>query len=252
MDARVDARLRAGDVTFGVTDAELLRAIAEHDSVSGAAEALGRSRARALGRLEDLEGALGPIVERQRGGAGGGGSHLTAEGRALLARFDRLRATLSGTAGVPEAVLYGEVIEPEGELGLVETDAGTVRALLVDDAMPEDGEETIGHDAVKEPSSRLVAGTGVQVSVRADTVTLHDPADAPAGGATSARNRFSGTVTRIDAGESIAHVSVDVGDADPLVALVTHDSLDRLGLERGVDVVAAFKATATRATPAER
>jgi molybdate transport system regulatory protein len=243
MDADVEARLQVGDVTFGTADAELLRAIAEHGSVSGATEALGRSRARGLNRLTDLEDAFGSLVERQRGGAGGGGSRLTAEARRLLARFDRLCATLSGTADVAEAVLSGEVIEREGELGLIDVGVGTVRALLVDEAMAVDDGGS---------SRRLEAGVPVQVSVRADTVTLHDPADAPRGSATSARNRFPGTVSRVDSGESIAHVSVDVGAGVPLLALVTHDSLDRLGLDAGVDVVAAFKATATRATAAER
>lgn len=251
MDAGVEAQLRAGEVTFGVADAELLRAIAEHGSVLGASKALGRSRARALRRLEDLEGAFGSLVERRRGGAGGGGSRLTAEARTLLARFDRLCATLSGAAGVAEAVLRGEVVEREGELGLVETDAGTVQALLVDETTED--EETKGDEGTAEGSpSRLETGARVQVSIRADTVTLHDPADAPTAGATSARNRFSGSVTRVDAGASIAHVAVDVGAADPLLALVTYESLDRLGLEPGVDVVASFKATATRGTAAER
>ena len=50
MDPGVEARLQAGEVTFGGADAELLRAVAEHGSVSEAAETLGRSRAREIGR----------------------------------------------------------------------------------------------------------------------------------------------------------------------------------------------------------
>lgn len=232
MDAAVEARLRAGDVSFTAEDSELLRAIATHGSVSGAAESLGRSRARALGRLESLEEAFGPLVERQRGGAGGGGSQLTDTALELLARFDRLQAALSGTADVAETVLGGEVAEREGELGLVDTDAGTVKALLVAD---ED-------EALPDPGSR------VQVSIRADAVTLHEPTDAPAEAATSARNRFAGTVSGIDRGESVARVAVDIGTAEPLLALVTHESLDRLDLAPGVELVASFKATTTRAT----
>ncbi|MUW15099.1 LysR family transcriptional regulator [Halorubrum sp. CBA1125] len=251
MDVGVEARLHVGDVTFGVADAELLRAIAEHGSVLGASEALGRSRARALNQIEVLETELGPLVERQRGGADGGGSRLTADARTLLNRFERVRTTLSGTANVSEAVLRGEVVAREGEFGLVETDAGTVRALLVDKTPAEDGQETNEGGKRGDTSAGLEVGTRVQVSVRGDTVTLHDPTDAPGGSATSARNRFSGTVTNVDSGESIARVSIDVGAAVPLLALVTHESLDRLALEPGVDVVAAFKSTATRATADE-
>lgn len=249
MDAGVEAQLRAGAVTFDVADAELLRAIAEHGSVLGASEALGRSRARALNRLEALEDALGPLVERERGGADGGGSRLTADARRLLARFDRLRATLSGTASVDEAVLDGEVVERNGELGRIETAAGPIWALLVDDITAEESDATTEE---VESAADLDAAARVQVSVRADTVTLHDPADAPAGGATSARNRFAGTVTRVETGQSVARVAVDIGADNPLSALVTHESLDRLELEPGADVVASFKATVTRATAAER
>jgi len=232
MDAGFEARLRAGDVALGEADVALLRAVAEHGSVSGAAEALGRSRARALGRLETLEEGFGPLVERQRGGRGGGGSRLTDGARDLLAQYDRLCAALSGTAGVSETVLEGTVTETTGELGLVETPAGPVRALVID----ERGLQT------------EYEGATVQVSVRADAVTLHAPSDAPPGGGTSARNRFAGTVVQLDVGEAVARVGLDVGLDDPVLALVTVESVDRLSLSVGDDVVATFKATATRAT----
>ena len=232
MDESFAAGLALGDVTFDGDDAALLRAVAEEGSVSGATERLGRSRARALRRLERLEERVGPLVERRRGGADGGGSRLTDEGRALLARFDRLRAALAGTATAAETVLPGEVVEAAGELAAVATAAGRVRALFV------------AADGDRGPA----VGDPVQVSVRADAVTLHDPADAPPGGATSARNRFEGCVTAVDRGESVVSVAVDVGAGDPLRALVTRDSVARLDLDPDRRVVASFKATATRAT----
>ncbi|RBI63386.1 molybdenum-binding protein [halophilic archaeon] len=158
---------------------------------------------------------------RQRGGSGGGGSELTDRAEEPLARFDRLRAEFTGTAEVEETVMTGRVVGREGELATVETPAGRVRALASDAAVPE--------------------ADAVQVSVRADAVTLHDPADVPATDATSARNRF--------AGEAVARVVVDVDADAPLAALVTMDSVEKLALRPGAGVVASFKATATRATP---
>ncbi|WP_435119422.1 TOBE domain-containing protein [Halolamina sp. C58] len=225
MDAGFDATLRADDVAFGERDAELLRAVDEAGSLNAAASRLGRSYSRAHGRLTDLEDAFGSLVERQRGGSGGGGSVLTERARELLAAFERLRAGYSAIAETTETVFEGDVTERDGELGTVETAAGTVRALV-----PPEAES-------------------VEVVLRADAVTLHDPADTPTGDATSARNRFSGEVVAVDRGESICQVSVDVGADAPLVALVTEESRDRLGLEPGRAVVASFKATATRATP---
>lgn len=225
MDPGFDARLHADGVTFDAEDAALLRAVDREGSLNAAADALGRSYSRAHGRLSELEEAFGGLVERRRGGADGGGSHLTDRARDILARFDRLRTDLADTARVAETVLSGTVLERDGEIGSVETAAGRIRALV-----PADAE-------------------AVEVSVRADAVTLHAPGDVPDEGATSARNRFSGTVDGVEAGESVVRVAVDVGAETPLLALVTADSLDRLALATGEAVIASFKATATRATP---
>ncbi|WP_254279879.1 TOBE domain-containing protein [Haloarcula marina] len=235
MDASVTVQLQADGVAFTAADADLLRAVRAEGSVSGATAALGRSRARALDRIETLEGAFGPLVDRQRGGASGGGSELTPAAEDLLRRFARLQATVASTASVEECVLSGRVTGRDGELGVVATDAGDVRARLV--AGPAGETPTVG--------------TAVQVSVRSDAVTLHAPTDAPAGESTSARNRFEGEVLAVDEGATIVVARIDIGTSDPLSALLTRDSLDRLGLRPGSRVVASFKATATRAIPTE-
>lgn len=237
--ADVSAIIERDGVAFGRTDAALLRAISANGSVSGAASELGRSRARALTRLQDLEAAFGELVTRRRGGSDGGGSSLTDTARRLLAWFDRLRANLVGTAGAVETVLSGRIVDSTGELGTVETEGGRLRALVVRD------EDSVTENQIDD------GPRDVQVSVRASAVTLHDPDDAPAGGATSARNRFNGRVERVGSGAEVAHVHVNVGAADPLVALVSRDSVERLDIVPGIEVVVSFKATATRAVPVD-
>lgn len=226
MDAGFEAHLTVEGTTVDRRDAALLRAIGETGSLNAAAESLGRSYSRAHGRVTDLEAELGPLVERERGGSGGGGSRLTDGARALLARFDRLDAALDGTATTERLVLDGTVVERAGDVVTVDTAAGRVRALaLTDDER-------------------------VQVSFRADAVTLHAPDGAPEAVATSARNRFEGVVTDVDEAAATAHVTVDVGVEAPLVVRVTSESRERLSLRPGRRVVATFKATATRATAA--
>lgn len=225
MDPGFEAHLRIDGVEFTGDDAALLRAIDDGGSLNAAASALDRSYSRAHERITRLEDAVGPLVRRERGGEGGGGSELTGNARDLLARFVRLQAALSGTAATEEIVLEGRILGRDGELAEVDTPAGRVRALLFED------------------------GDRVQVTVRADAITLHTPATAPPDAGTSARNRFDGTVTAIERNEAIARVAVDIGAPGPVTALVTIDSLERLGLEPGGRVIASFKATATRATP---
>ena len=228
MDAGFEARLRADGEAFEARDAALLRAVDEHRSLNAAADALGRSFSRAHARITALEAEFGPLVERQRGGVGGGGSELTDAARDLLARFERLRTAYADTATVAETVLDGRIAERDGELATVETNAGTVRALA-----PEAGER-------------------VAVTLRADAITLHAPDDVPAAGEMSARNRFRGEAVDLVRGETIGRVGVDVGAETPLTVLVTHDALEALDLAVGDPVVASFKATATRASATER
>ena len=227
MDAGFEAHLRVGGATFDRRDAALLRAIDEHRSLSRAAEALGRSYSRAHERVTDLEAAIGPLVERRRGGAGGGGSELTSAARELLSRYDRLQVAMERTATAEEVVLEGRVVDRDGELVTVETSAGRVRALSVDDA------------------------EAVQVVFRADAVTLHGPETAPPAVGTSARNRFRGTVVGVERSEAVARVTVEVEGGLRLRVTITTESLETLDLDEGAPVIATFKATATRATAAE-
>ena len=58
----------------------------------------------------------------------------------------------------------------------------------------------------------------------------------------STRNRLPGTVTEVVKGEAAARVSMQVGD-NHMVALITRESADELGLEPGKEVVTLVKAT---------
>lgn len=223
MHPTVEAQLQVGDVTVSREDVALLRAIDEEGSLNAASDALGRSFSRAHSRLATLEEAAGTLVERQRGGAAGGGSELTDGSRGLLRRFARLEASLAGPAGTEGLVLRGRVTARDGELATVETDIGTVETLLF--------EET----------------TEVQVTVPSDALTLQSPSSAPTAAETSARNRYVGTVETLDEQESIAFVTVAL-DGEAVQALVTAESVRALELDEGAAVVVSFKATAARAT----
>lgn len=221
-----EVSLRREGVTLTERDVDLLRAIDDHGSLNRAATELGRSYSRAQQRVVELEGVFGDLVERTRGGSGGGGSRLTERARTLESRYERLRVEMGGVAETSETILSGRVVDREGRLATVETQAGTLRGLV-----PDGTERT-----------RLV--------VRADAVTLQATSASPSPDATSARNRLVGTVRAVERDDAVAMVSVDVNASVDLRALVTTASVDRLDLEPGSTVVASFKATATRGIPA--
>jgi molybdopterin-binding protein len=58
----------------------------------------------------------------------------------------------------------------------------------------------------------------------------------------STRNRLPGTITEIVKGEAAAKVTLRVGD-NHMIALITRESADELGLEVGQEVTALVKAT---------
>ena len=256
---RGSAALIEDGVEFDGRDAALLRAVDAAGSVAGAASDLGRSRARALSRIEALEDAYGTLVERRRGGEGGGGSRLAASGRALLDRYDRLQAVLAATAAVPETVLDGTVTAVDGEFAVVDTAVGELSGL-------HGGSGNGADDSVESGGGGVAVGDAVQVRIGADAVTVNDAAVAVDPDATSARNRLGGRVSRVDPGETVSTVRIAVGAAevagdaddsdaadldaaDPdveVAALITAESIERLGLATGDPVSIRWKATATR------
>ena len=58
----------------------------------------------------------------------------------------------------------------------------------------------------------------------------------------STRNRLPDRITEVVKGEAAARVTVQVGDNN-VVALITRESADELGLEPGKEVTALVKAT---------
>jgi molybdate transport system regulatory protein len=59
---------------------------------------------------------------------------------------------------------------------------------------------------------------------------------------TSARNQLRGTVVSVSLGTVMAEVTIDVNGAT-VVAAITKESAERLGLAKGQSVVAIVKAT---------
>jgi molybdate transport system regulatory protein len=70
----------------------LLELIAESGSLASAATELGLSYRRAWGKVKELEANLGiPLVQSEVGGAGGGHTTLSPEGRELVAAYRRFQ-----------------------------------------------------------------------------------------------------------------------------------------------------------------
>ena len=89
-----------GEMVFGRGRAELLEAIDRTGSISAAARRMGLSYRHAWAMLDSSEKHLRrELVERARGGAGGGGARMTAYGRRLLERYRSVETEFAALAG---------------------------------------------------------------------------------------------------------------------------------------------------------
>lgn len=83
---------------FGPGVATLLRLTEETGSLHTAAKEMGMAYSKAWKILKNAEEALDvKLLERRSGGAGGGFSRLTEEGRSILKRFEILEKALRET-----------------------------------------------------------------------------------------------------------------------------------------------------------
>jgi tungstate transport system ATP-binding protein len=116
-----------------------------------------------------------------------------------------------------ETVLAGEVRSVAGGLAAVDVQGSTL-----------------------DVAALLTAGERVLLCLRPEQITLFPRGATPA--ASSARNQLHGRVLRHLPAGSTYRVTIDCGVL--IVAAVTRQSWDELGLADGAEVVAAFKATA--------
>ena len=79
------------DAMLGPGKAELLERIRDTGSIAAAGRGMGMSYKRAWSLVEEMNRAFrDPLVDSQRGGAKGGGAHLTDAGETVLAHYRKL------------------------------------------------------------------------------------------------------------------------------------------------------------------
>lgn len=104
-------------------------------------------------------------------------------------------------------------------------------------ATNEDGLVTLNVGGIKvEAMSKLDVGTEVCACIRPEEITLVKTKEL-----TSARNMFSGEITRIVVFGPFARVEIHCGL--PLISLITKKSVEEMNLKTGDRVYASFKAT---------
>jgi molybdate transport system regulatory protein len=96
-----------GEPVLGKGGAEILKAISEAGSITGAAEMLGMSYRFVWNYLQKMESRIGKVVEKERGGKAGGGTTLTPLGKTLLRQYLNIEEQMKRIARNVEKELEG-------------------------------------------------------------------------------------------------------------------------------------------------
>jgi molybdate transport system regulatory protein len=231
----------------------LLQAIHDTGSISAAAKSIGISYKTAWERLERLNNlSASPLVLRSSGGSKGGGTRLTEYGLQIIKGFTELQQQhqqFIQNLNKHLASMYdisGFVKHSALQVSARNQFLGTIHSLqtgAVNTEVIVDIADSLTLVAVVTERSReelaLVAGVPVLAMIKASSVTLALGAEFKV----SARNRFAGSIARIERGAVNTDVSIDLGNSKTLSAIITNHSAETLALETAMPVCAFFKAS---------
>lgn len=233
----------------------LLSKIGSLGSLSAAAKACGMSYKGAWQAVEAMNLAAGEeLVRAQKGGTGGGGMVLTAAGESLVNAYLLFNEQMQHWMRELEALSPGVLSQLEIMRRIsMKTSArnlfhGSVTAITTG-AVNSEVLLSIGDDAqvVAQITPESVERLGLEVGsdayalVKASWVILSE--DLGDGFKTSARNQFCGQVSGLEKGAVNSDVTIELKGGQQVSAIVTNQSLERLGLELGSRCCALFKAS---------
>ncbi len=232
---------------------ELLFAIQQTGSISKAAKAVPMSYKAAWDAVDAMNNlSYTPIVSRETGGLGGGGTKLTPYGENLLRTYKVLKIeqkkfleTLKNMTDIDTGTLktIGKLamqISARNQIqGIVEhVDKGGVNSLVY--VKLKSGYTLISvitNSAVE--SLGLKIGDEVSAIFKSSSVLITTDIALNI----SARNKFHGIVDAINIGEVNAEVIVNMGGSDKIASIITADSIQSLKLEVGTEVSAVIKSS---------
>lgn len=232
----------------------LLQAVAETGSINKAAKTIGFSYKATWERIETINNlSPTPLITKQTGGSGGGGTILTKDGEAFLARASLFRLELQKLINffhdTPKEAyamlktLRGMKMKISARnvwLGNVtKIEKGVVNSIVT---IALKGKDTIISTITDSSIQRLdlTPGTEIYAIVKAPSVMLSRDLDP---GKISARNMLKGIITRIEPGAVNDEVTIEIASGNTVTSILTSESVRNLELKEGVEVSAIIKAS---------
>ena len=244
---------------LGDTRIRLLEAIDKHGSISQAAKAVPLSYKAAWDAIDAMNNlADQPLVVRSTGGRNGGGTLLTEHGRKTVALYraleaeyqaalDRLAASMNeGLAG--DFQQFRQLLRRMSMKTSARNQfAGQIVGLREGHVDFEvrlrlDAENELVAVITRESAETLGLAIGMEINalVKSSSVLLLTDANIR----TTARNHLWGEITRIHDGPVNSEIILALPGGRSVCAVITHDSVEKLGLAVGEQACAVFKASA--------
>jgi molybdate transport system regulatory protein len=232
---------------------DLLIAIKKTGSISKAAKEVPMSYKAAWEAIEAMNNlSTTPIVQRETGGVGGGGTTLTPYGENLIETFEILKKeqkkfleNLSQFTDINSGTLKDirrlsiQISARNQIAGTVELIAnGTVNAEVY--IKLKSGYTIISvitNTAVN--NLNLKVGDDVVAIFKSNTVLITTDIALNI----SARNKFLGTVDTINKGEINSELIIDIGNGDKIASIITTNSIESLNIQEKKEVCAIIKAS---------
>ena len=244
---------------LGDTRIRLLESIDIHGSITQAAKAVPLSYKAAWDAIDVMNNlAEHPLVLRSTGGRHGGGTLLTDYGRKVVALYraleaeyqaalDRMTASMNSDQSGDFQQFRQLLKRMSMKTSARNQFAGTIIGLREGDVDFEvrlriDTENELVAIITQESAENLGLQMGMEMTalVKSSSVLLLTDPNVR----TSARNHLWGEVTRIFNGPVNSEITLVMPGGKTVCAVVTHDSVEKLGLAVGGQACAVFKASA--------
>jgi len=232
----------------------LLEEIDRCGSINQAAKTVAMSYKAAWEKIENVNNlSPEPLISRQVGGSGGGGTVLTEAGHAFIQRAHTLQREFASFLNFfyfsPDEAfntlktlrrIEMKISARNVWLGNVaQIEKGAVNSVVT---VSLKGQDTIVSVITDNSVQRLELEPGSEVLaiVKAPSVMLALDVDRKK---ISARNILEGTINRIVSGVVNDEVIIDLAGGNTVTSILTSASVKRLGLKEGMSVAAVIKAS---------
>lgn len=247
--------MTVGDKSFGGPGRiELLSKIAEHGSITQAAKSMKMSYKAAWDAIDQMNNLAGePLVERMTGGKGGGSTHLTPRGKQLMENFRLIeqehRRFIDQLSHQSERIADDFLLIRRMNMKTSARNqfVGKVTSIkrgAVNDEIDIDivGDQKIVAILTHESTSNLglQIGTEAFALIKASSIIVMTDTE---GAKISARNRLTGTISRLQPGAVNTEIVIDLPGGGAVASIITNESVANLGLAVGGKASAIFKAS---------